>query len=99
MVSLKEVGGRMPSVRNGETGSRKLDWRVHLLGRRPKGRVTIEWEGWTGLRALARCWAQRIWRWSSTTRILDSEWRLLEETLLWAPRQILRAELYVFHYI
>ena len=82
----------MPSVRNGETGSRKRDWSVHFLGRGPQGQVTMEWEGWSGLRAAARCWAQRSWSWSSTGRILDSEWRWLEEALLWAPRQILRAE-------
>ena len=43
----------MHSVRNWETGSRKRDWRVHPLGRGPKGRVTMEWEGWLSLRALA----------------------------------------------
>ena len=58
----------MPSVRNGETGSRKRDSSVHFLGRGPQGQVTMEWEGWSGLRALARCWVQRSWRWSSTGR-------------------------------
>ena len=45
------------------------------MGRGPEWRVTREWDGWWGRRALARYWEQRSWRWLETGRTLVSEWR------------------------
>ncbi len=56
-----------------------MDWRVCFMGRGLEWRVTREWDGWWGRRALARYWEQRSWRWLETGRTLDSEWRWSKE--------------------
>ena len=40
--------------------------------RGPDGEVTIEWDGWEGMRERAKNWEERRERWESTGRMFVS---------------------------
>ena len=63
----------IPLVSRWVREGRNRDWRVFFMGRVPDGAVTIEWEGWKGLRELRRNCEQRRSRWLWTGRNWASE--------------------------